>query len=63
MKAAEQKKNYNEELVLSPHPDWAQRFRDDLVALKDRVAGRAVFLRMGEKRRSLEDCHSPVMTR
>lgn len=63
MKAAEKNNNYNEDLVLSPHSDWAQRFRDGLVPLRDRLAGHPLFLRMGEGLLSLEDCHSPVMAR
>jgi pyrroloquinoline quinone (PQQ) biosynthesis protein C len=48
MEAEAQTDSYAEELTLTPHPDWARRFWDDLVPLKSRVAEHAIFTSMAQ---------------
>ena len=45
---------YKEELKLTEHPDWAQRFWNALVPLKDRVVEHPLFVEMGQGSLSLE---------
>jgi pyrroloquinoline quinone (PQQ) biosynthesis protein C len=45
---AEKKPRYEEELILTPHPEWAQDFWDRLVPIKDRVVQHPIFQTMGE---------------
>lgn len=45
MTAREQKEEYGD-IAITPHPAWAQRFWDDLVPLKDAIAGHPLFTDM-----------------
>ncbi|EDY86498.1 TENA/THI-4 family [gamma proteobacterium HTCC5015] len=47
-------KKYKEALELTPHPEWAQQFWDDLVPLKNKVAQHRLFREMADGSLSLE---------
>lgn len=54
MEAEAESERYDDELTLTPHPAWAQRFWDDLVPLKDRVSRHPVFMGMADGSLSTE---------
>lgn len=45
MSAREQEEHYGQ-VAITPHPDWAQRFWDDLLPFKDAIARHPLFVAM-----------------
>jgi len=49
-------------IEITPHPEWAQQFWDELVPLKDRIVGHTFFQAVGAAELPLERCRTALVS-